>query len=220
MTTTVLFDRVLRPMLTVLFVCVGYHRIVRSITKSILLPSSLIGKNKQHLDLCMKTAKVPIEERILLNRQIDLVIFNHKSAKGWLVYSNANGVCYEHIVKYTSFLGRFLNRRVCVYNYRSVGYSKGSCNGAADMVDDLKSVIEYLKSKSAEEEEEEDFLLWGHSIGGAVSILCAVQMQKELPNCVVVADRSFRDLQMVVRDKIKQGPQLTPNNTTKLPYHS
>ena len=219
-----LIPSILRPLGAFLLVAIAYKRLVGGITRTVLLPSSAIGRNKNHLDACMRQAAVPIHKRVLINGRLDALLLvpkqksskNNKQAtvesakpKGWLIYSNANGVCYEHILRYTKFLGEFLNRKVCVFNYRGVGYSTGTCQSAQDMVEDLADVIEYLHAEHLDEDGKDDFVLWGHSIGGAVSLLTAHYVKsgkrRDTP-FKIVADRSFSDLEVVVEDKLNEGP--------------
>jgi len=124
--------------------------------------------------------------------------------KGWIVYSNANGVCYEHILRYTSNLGQMFDKNIIVYNYRGVADSKGSCNNTFDMVEDLINVIEYVEKR--EDDPEAEIILWGHSIGGAVTIYAARSLGSSVPNLNLVVDRSFDSLAAVIYDKVSTGP--------------
>jgi pimeloyl-ACP methyl ester carboxylesterase len=145
---------------------------------------------------------------MIIQNRLDcrLLIRGAEENRDWIVYSNANGVCYEHILAYTQFLSTVFNRNVCVYNYSGVGYSRGESNSAKHLLDDLEMIVTYLQK----EKGMESLVLWGHSIGGAVSILCAAERlvgkKKGLKKLKIVADRSFADLSQVVREKLGLGP--------------
>ena len=198
---------VVRPTISFAIAVLVYRGMVESLTRSILLPSTVLGKNKLQLEICVKTSRVSFDQRVLVNGLVDAVILKNstdKSCKGWIIYCNANGVCYEHILNYTQRLGNKFRRNICVFNYRGVGDSLGTCNNGNEMVDDCISVIQYIK-KNYPLTQDEDIILWGHSIGGAVSILAAHKLGSEW-NGYIVADRSFGYLREVVKDKIEHGP--------------
>jgi pimeloyl-ACP methyl ester carboxylesterase len=150
---------------------------------------------------------------VSINSEIDgCFIENRKSSSQknkFLIYSNANGVCYEHVLLYTNLLKDLFQCNVLVYNYRGVGHSKGICNHSTHMVEDLINVCEYCLTLSANSDEgETELILWGHSIGAAVTILACTYLKEKFPQLKIsiVADRSFSSLEKVVEEKIGQGP--------------
>lgn len=219
-TPQMVLDYAVRPLAALGFAVVGYMRLVRFVTSSILLPSSMIGKNKQMLEMCVKQSKVKFQRK-LVDKRLDVAIMfgDDKSKRGYLIYANANGVCYEHILRYTNFLGQFFNRKVVVFNYSGVGNSRGSAQTAQDLVNDMTSVVRYVESVAENKKDLEDVVLWGHSIGGAVALLFAGELSSRLVNdkkdeenggriqsVKVVCDRSFSHLRDVVKEKISIGP--------------
>jgi pimeloyl-ACP methyl ester carboxylesterase len=198
---SILLD-VIRPVLFSSASVLGIVKLIQVLTRSILLPSSILGRNLPHLDQCKSHFQVGTGVTIPNGptRTLDARIVGSTNTKhGWLVYSNANGVCYEHVLDYTHRLGLVLNKRVCVYNYRGVGRSTGTATNAQDLTQDLLSVMRYLDSNQ--------IVLWGHSIGGAVSVLAAAETvrMKENANLVVISDRSFGSLSHVVLEKLTEG---------------
>lgn len=176
----------------------GLTRMVQTLTRTILLPSSLIGRNLPQLaqfiaesNVLVTRVSIPVS-----NSKLDAAIIGGNTGREWIIYSNANGVCYEHILPYLYRISSTLNKRVLVYNYRGVGNSSGTCFSAQDMVQDLKACVEYLQ-----QQHYSDILLWGHSIGGAVSVLVGNELRVK-----VVADRSFANLSLVVLGKLTEGP--------------
>ncbi|KAH9246987.1 hypothetical protein BASA81_015418 [Batrachochytrium salamandrivorans] len=193
-------EELVRPVLVGGAVVLGLGKLVQALTKAILLPSSVLGKNKQQLKDFVAGANVPLTRvaiPVTPTASVDACILGQ--GRGWIVYSNANGVCYEHILPYLYRLARTLNRKVLVYNYRGVGNSTGNCRRTQDMVEDVLACVGYVEQQQLGNE----IWLWGHSIGGAVSVLAGDRLGGKYK---VVADRSFSKLGEVVLDKLEHGP--------------
>ena len=201
--------RMVAPSLFKLLVVVSgartWLRAVRFVARAALLPSSLLGMNTPQLD--EMRARVEVWRRLMVDGMLDAVIVGTEpnasvpTETKWIVYANANGVCYEHALPDIDALGKRLERSVLVFNYRGVGASTGRVDRAANLAEDVARVVRHVVQK--EGAQAANVAIWGHSIGGAAGVLAADLLKHPGP---VFADRSFSSLEEVVREKMADGP--------------
>jgi len=180
-----------------------YYRVVKFVTRCVLLPSTVIGfVNGPALAAALASHRGArrVSIRASKGAVLDGALLN-ADARSAMVYCMANGVCFEQVLDEAERIGRHLHRAVLVFNYRGVGKSTGTVYSAADMVDDVKACLDYLERERAC--APADVLVWGHSIGGACGVIAAFERAHPGP---VLADRSFAYLSRVVASKVKEGP--------------
>ena len=113
----------------------------------------------------------------------------------WLVWLNANGVCYEEVMEeIASAWGGVAN--ILLFNYRGVGLSEGNPRVGDDLVDDGIGAVEYLRREYGADPDK--VLIYGHSMGGGAGSIA----RTHYPNGPLVVDRSFASLTVTV------GPHL------------
>jgi hypothetical protein len=115
--------------------------------------------------------------------------FFEKASKNqkWVIFFNGNNGGYEKALLNAQSMGRDLNANVLVFNYRGVAESSGYPMAAEDLVADGEACVQYLFSKGA---REENILIYGYSLGGAVGTHVAALHKK----IALVNERSFASL--------------------------
>ena len=150
------------------------------------------------------------------NPQITLhgAIFSHPhmvqplKSKKWLIYVGGNAEVWEYTAGMAYELAmRSRASNVVVFNFRGVGLSGGRIKRARDLIQDLHDVINYFLNFNrlhadpanpgrpvgilADDLSVEDFIVFGHSIGGGVAAQVAVRY---FPRIGLILDRTFSSL--------------------------
>ncbi|MBN4067223.1 alpha/beta fold hydrolase [Simkania negevensis] len=125
---------------------------------------------------------------------IDSVEINHPSMEGvgiekqkYLVFMPGTGGNYEKSLRTFQKMANDIGANALVFNYRGVGSSKGCALSSKELVMDGDAVIQYLLDKGI---QEENILIHGYSLGGAVG----AQVAAYHPKVHLCCDRTFSNL--------------------------
>ncbi|MBA3816475.1 MAG: alpha/beta hydrolase [Parachlamydiaceae bacterium] len=119
--------------------------------------------------------------------ELDTIKIKNSHSNKWIVYFGPNAECYEKIMEGLKEISEKTGANVYTGNYRGVMRSHGAIQSTNDMVLDGKAMVQKLLSEGI---PEEDMLIHGHSIGGAV----ATEVASLYPKVHHCSDRSFASL--------------------------
>jgi len=114
----------------------------------------------------------------------------------WIIWLNANGVCFEEILQFLAEYGATVGCHVLAFNYRGVGLSTGKPLSGLDLVKDGEAAVRFLRKRGVAPEK---ILLHGHS-GGSGTEACGSENEavSNLPSGPIINDRSFASLPAVI----------------------
>eukprot|EP00056_Hartaetosiga_gracilis_P001032 m.41873 g.41873 ORF g.41873 m.41873 type:complete len:392 (-) comp10467_c0_seq2:982-2157(-) len=163
-----------------------------------ILVSKFLPKNLLQTHLEASDATSPIKLQSTNGVEIDAVEIINESSDHWVVFSNANGVPYEHNLQFLEDYSKNLGVNVLTFNYRGVGQSKGWPMMASDLTHDGEAAVRYLLHKKGVDEEY--IVFHGHSLGGGVSSILSDMFKKSK----LINDRSFRSLSRAAQVVMEQ----------------
>lgn len=184
------------------------HRIAIAVVRSMIFPAPLIG---QFVDIDQaRAALVNSQPNAALSlidtpsgHLIDTMVYRNPITpppNTWIIYIGGNGEVYEHSGHTAITIAQSLKANALCFNFRGVGRSTGSILRGSDLVDDAKTVIEYLLAKVDPSTSERRIVLYTHSIGAGVGAQVVV---KHFPDASIVADRSFSSLADAARSFVR-----------------
>eukprot|EP01065_Artemidia_motanka_P025944 TRINITY_DN30881_c0_g1_i1.p1 TRINITY_DN30881_c0_g1~~TRINITY_DN30881_c0_g1_i1.p1 ORF type:complete len:453 (+),score=109.25 TRINITY_DN30881_c0_g1_i1:96-1454(+) len=116
-------------------------------------------------------------------------------AARWIVWVNANGMCFEELLPFTRTMAEDLGAVVLAFNNRGVSQSTGRIRTGRDLVDDTKAAILHVVREKGVPPDH--VIVHGHSMGAAAGTIAVAELG--YAGMGVVNDRSFADLPTVVR---------------------
>ncbi|MCS5709252.1 alpha/beta fold hydrolase [Candidatus Berkiella cookevillensis] len=116
----------------------------------------------------------------------------HQRSKKYVVYGWGRSDCYEKNLERLATDTLNLRVHVLSFNYRGVGHSSGQPYTENDVAQDYYQQVKRLICEK--NIKPEDIYCYGHSLGGAISILAVDKLRKEGYPVKIYNDRSFHHL--------------------------
>ncbi len=120
----------------------------------------------------------------------------------YIIYLVGNGMCYQDILRQCLSDCKEMKYNCLTYNYRNVMASTGTLHSKFDLISDLISQIERLRTQGV---QAENINLCGHSLGAGIATVVAYIYSKMGVNMKLFNGRSFTTFSDLIYYQYPEG---------------